>query len=199
MKNLIKVYLVDGSAKITGYRKISDNEIFDETRFRQVDDAIYDYVVANYEKGDLTFADHIVDLTLEDIQFAAFDQVSAMVNNALNVYIYTELRDDNEAFDMFLMSVKFTILNNQMLAAGFFFTASNKEEVYLNVLNSGDATLIAILEDYIEVFDALSMYNTKVNNYIQMKTALTSVSTVQEVIDTYASYTARNLIDDMNR
>ena len=199
MINLIKTYFDGSKAKITGYRQIADNEDFDGTKFKAVDQDVYDYVVQNYELGNLTFEDHLTGVKLQDVTFVGFDQISAMKNNALNVYIKNELRDGDSSFDMFLISVKFTLLNNQMCAAGYFFTVDNKEEIYLNVLNSGDAQLIGILEDYIEVLEALSKYSSKVNNYIAMKDALNEINTLQEVYDIYASYTARNLVDDMNR
>ena len=196
---LVKVYYEDNVGKITGYRQLPDGDVWDQTKFKQVSQPIYDYIVEKYPQGELTFNDAVVDINIDNIEFKAFDQVGAMKNNATNIYIKTELRDDNFAFDFFLISTKFTLLNNQFLSAGFFFTPNNKEEIYLNVLNSGDETLISLLEDYIETLEAVSEYTSKVNNYISMKKALQDVSTPQEVIDIYASYTARNLIDDMNK
>jgi len=199
MINLVKVYYEDNVARITGFRQLPDGEIWDTEKFREVSQPIYDYIQEKYVQGEISFDDAITEITVDNMVFTPFDQVSAMRNNATNLYITNELSNDDLTFDMFLISTQFILLNNQFLAAGFFFTVDNKEDIYLNVLNSGDANLIAILEDYIEVFESLSEYNSKVNNYIALKKDLLAVSTVQEVFDTYASYTARNLIDDMNR
>jgi hypothetical protein len=196
---LVKVYYEDNVGKITGYRQLPDGDVWDQTKFKQVSQPIYDYIVEKYQQGEMTFNDAIVELNIDNIDFKPFDQITAMKNNATNLYIKNELRNDDFAFDFFLISTKFTLLNNQFLAAGFFFTPDNKEKIYLDVLNSGDDLLISLLEDYIETLEAVSEYNTKVNNYIDMKKNLNDISTVQEVFDVYASYTARNLIDDMNR
>jgi len=198
MINLLKTYPIVDKIKITGYRQIDDNELFDDTRFMVVDDDIYNYVVDNYEKGELLYPDTIVDLSLSDIEFIEFDDVQALKNNALNIFIRNELRNDDTSLDFFLISVKFTILNNQMIEKGYVFTPDNKEEIYLDVLNGGDEQSIEILEDYIEVLDAVTTYSTKVNNYISMKKELVDLTTSQEIIDIYSSYTGRNLIDDMN-
>jgi len=198
MINLLKIYWKGDVGKITGYRQIDDNEMYDETRFKSVSDDVYTYVSENYEKGELTIPDTVINVTLSDITFTEFDDVVAMKNNALNVFINNELRDDNTSLDFFLISVKFIILNNQLAEKGFIFTPTNKEDVYLDVLNSGDEQSIEILEDYIEVLDAVTSYSSKVNNYISMKKAMTDLTDVQTILDTYTSYTGRNLIDDMN-
>jgi len=195
---LVKVHYEDNVGKITGYRQLDDNEIWDETRFKQVNKPLYDFIAEKYADGELTFDDSIEVLTVDNVQFTPFDKVAALVNNALQLYIFRELRHEDATFDMFLISIKFTMLNNQFLAAGFYFTLDNKEEIYLNVLNSGDEHLIGLLEDYIETLEAVGVYSTKVNNYVSMRKELEDAASVQEVMDIYASYTARNLIDDMN-
>ncbi|MCK5767291.1 MAG: hypothetical protein KAH35_02810 [Candidatus Atribacteria bacterium] len=198
MLNLIKIHWQNDTIKLTGYRQMEEDLEYDTGAFREVEDDVYDYVVENYLKGDMFVFDTELVFTIENITFMPFDDITALKNNALNVYINNELRDDDTSLDFFLISVKFTIINNQMLEKGFIFTPDNKEEVYLDVLNSGDARSIEILEDYIETLDAVTQYSTKVNNYISMKKSMENLTTVEEILGEYLLYTGRNLVDDMN-
>lgn len=196
---LAKVFWEDNVGKITGVRELPDSEIYNADKFKVINENLYDYLKTNYELGDLSFPDTVVELTQDVITFEPFDEMVAFVNNALNSFIRKEVRNEDDlGLDLFLISIKFTILNNQFLEKGFYFSPDNKEEIYLGVLNSGDMHLIEILEDYIETLDAVTSYNTKVNEYIAMKKEFLTAETVQEIKDIYASYTARNLIDDMN-
>jgi hypothetical protein len=49
----------------------------------------------------------------------------------------------------------FTVLNNDMINAGFAITNDNREEKYLEILETGDEGLIAKLEDYLNYKDEL--------------------------------------------
>lgn len=49
----------------------------------------------------------------------------------------------------------FTVLNNDMIAAGFVITKSNREEKYLEILETGDEELINKLEDYLNYKDEI--------------------------------------------
>lgn len=198
MLNLIKIHYEGSIIRLTGYRQMDENLEYNPNAFREVDDDVYDYVVENYLKGDMFVPDTVKRITIPDIGINYFDDIMAMKNNALNVYITNELRDDDTSLDFFILSVKFTILNNQMSSEGFHFHPGNKEEVYLDVLNSGETQLIEILEDYIETLDAVTVYSNKVNNYITMKKELEDLTEVSEILDVYTAYTGRNLVDDMN-
>lgn len=49
----------------------------------------------------------------------------------------------------------FTILNNDMINAGFVITNDNREEKYLEILETGDEELISKLEDYLNYKDEI--------------------------------------------
>ena len=46
--------------------------------------------------------------------------------------------------------------NNELASKGYFITDSNREEMYLKILETGDDTLIDILEQYLIMKDKLS-------------------------------------------
>lgn len=49
----------------------------------------------------------------------------------------------------------FTVLNNDLASAGYFITNDNREEKYLEILETGDEKLIAKLEDYLNYKDEI--------------------------------------------
>lgn len=49
----------------------------------------------------------------------------------------------------------FTVLNNDMINAGYAITNSNREEKYLEILETGDEELITKLEDYLNYKDEI--------------------------------------------
>lgn len=68
----------------------------------------------------------------------------------------------------------FTVLNNDMINAGYAITNTNREEKYLEILETGDEELIQKLEDYLNYKDEIervaslerkfSAFQRKVNN-----------------------------------
>lgn len=51
---------------------------------------------------------------------------------------------------------KFIILNNNLADAGYFITDTNREEKYLDIINTNDQKLITQLEEYLEIKDTIS-------------------------------------------
>jgi hypothetical protein len=49
----------------------------------------------------------------------------------------------------------FIVLNNDLAANGYFITNENREEKYLEILETGDEKLIAKLEDYLNYKDEI--------------------------------------------
>lgn len=197
---LAKVYF-DGSnqGRITGTRELEDNEIYDAKIFKPVSESLFDYINEKVNTGDLLFPDTAIAITEDLVTFEAFDELLAVVNNALHAYQKVELRNDIDyGLDLYISNAKFTVINNRFLSKGFFFTPDNKESIYLDVLNSGDTELIELLEEYVEVFEEVTSFDQKINIYIALKKELNECGSVQEIQDVYASHTARNMWDDIN-
>jgi hypothetical protein len=61
--------------------------------------------------------------------------------------------------------VTFMQLNNLFAEKGFFITHKNKEEKYIEIIETGDENLIENLEQYITLLDNLKIIQTKKNEY----------------------------------
>jgi hypothetical protein len=75
----------------------------------------------------------------------------------------------------------FTILNNDLSSRGFFITNENREEKYLEILETGDEQLIAKLEDYLNYKDEIEAVAHLERKFSKFRTAIKSASTVDEV------------------
>ena len=82
----------------------------------------------------------------------------------------------------------FIILNNDLAANGYFITNENREEKYLEILETGDEKLIAKLEDYLNYKDeieAVAQLERKFSAFCaEIKTAAT-VEQVKEIQDRF--------------
>jgi len=91
-------------------------------------------------------------------------------------HILKQYCDFTLQFDFF----KFHILNNQLIDAGYIITDENREEKYLEIINTSDETLISILEAYLEIRDSIMVHTHHYDNFQSFKT------TVNDAIDTAA-------------
>jgi len=89
-------------------------------------------------------------------------------------------------FDFF----NFQILNNKLAAAGYVISDLNREEKYLEIVNSNDQDLISDLEEYLSLLDRLSEHNFIYKQWIEFNRDLetaTSVEQIQSMSDTFYS------------
>lgn len=79
-----------------------------------------------------------------------------------------KIRNDrsSEAALSALMFYGFIELNNELIDLGYAISESNREEKYLEILNTGDAELIGKLEEYLEYKDTL---NTQFHEWKRLK------------------------------
>jgi hypothetical protein len=75
----------------------------------------------------------------------------------------------------------FTVLNNDLSSRGFFITNENREEKYLEILETGDEQLIAKLEDYLNYKDAIEAVAHLDRKFSKFRTEIKSASTSDEV------------------
>ena len=66
----------------------------------------------------------------------------------------------------------FTVLNNDMIAAGFAITNNNREEKYLEILETGDEELISKLEDYLNYKDEIERIASLERNFAQAQRSI---------------------------
>lgn len=75
----------------------------------------------------------------------------------------------------------FIILNNDLAANGYFITNENREEKYLEILETGDEKLIAKLEDYLNYKDEIEAVAQLERKFSAFRNEVRSASTAEEV------------------
>jgi hypothetical protein len=77
----------------------------------------------------------------------------------------------------------FIILNNDLSNAGYFITNENREEKYLEILETGDEKLISKLEDYLNYKDEIEAVAQLERKFAAFRGEIRSASTPGEVIE----------------
>jgi hypothetical protein len=75
----------------------------------------------------------------------------------------------------------FMILNNDLAAGGYFITDSNREEKYLEILETGDEKLIQKLEDYLNYKDEIGTVAALERKFSNFKQEIKQATTVEEI------------------
>jgi len=73
------------------------------------------------------------------------------------------------------------MINNELGAQGHFITSDNREEKYIDIINSGDENLITLLQEYLEMKDRIDPMWTYYNKLKEFKLKLKDVETSEEV------------------
>lgn len=100
------------------------------------------------------------------------------------------LGDDLIAFTL-LDFVIFMQLNNSFAARGIFITDKNKEEKYIEIIETGDENLIQDLEQYIMLLDNIKIIQKKKDEYNEVINSLkhiqnyNDVQTVNSIVESY--------------
>jgi hypothetical protein len=77
----------------------------------------------------------------------------------------------------------FMVLNNDLINAGYAITNENREEKYLQILETGDEKLISKLEDYLNYKDEIEKVAHLERKFSKFKDAVLSSSTVEDVTE----------------
>jgi hypothetical protein len=75
----------------------------------------------------------------------------------------------------------FMILNNDLAANGYFITNENREEKYLEILETGDEKLIAKLEDYLNYKDEIEAVAQLERRFSAFRNEVRTANTVEEI------------------
>lgn len=75
----------------------------------------------------------------------------------------------------------FMMLNNDLSSAGYFITDKNREEKYLEILETEDEELIQKLEDYLNYKDEIEKIASLERLFSKFKTQINESSTIEEV------------------
>jgi hypothetical protein len=75
----------------------------------------------------------------------------------------------------------FMVLNNDLASSGFFITNDNREEKYLEILETGDEKLIAKLEDYLNYKDEIENVSFIERMFSKFRTEIKQATTIEDV------------------
>jgi hypothetical protein len=75
----------------------------------------------------------------------------------------------------------FTVLNNDLANAGYFITNDNREEKYLEILETGDEKLISKLEDYLNYKDEIETVASLERKFQTFRRDVKDASSVEEI------------------
>jgi len=75
----------------------------------------------------------------------------------------------------------FMILNNDLASNGYFITNENREEKYLEILETGDEKLIAKLEDYLNYKDEIEAVAHLERRFAAFRNEIRTATTVEEI------------------
>lgn len=90
---------------------------------------------------------------------------------------YVKIMNTVSLFEMYNVMM----INNELAANGYFITNSNREEKYIDIINSGDEKLITLLQTYLEMKDRIDPMWEYYNKVKEFETNLDSFKTVEEV------------------
>jgi len=77
----------------------------------------------------------------------------------------------------------FMVLNNDLINAGYAITNENREEKYLQILETGDEKLISKLEDYLNYKDEIEKIAHLERKFSKFKDTILSSSTVEDITE----------------
>ena len=75
----------------------------------------------------------------------------------------------------------FTVLNNDLANAGYFITNDNREEKYLEILETGDEKLISKLEDYLNYKDEIEAVAQLERKFTAFRGEVRNANSIEEV------------------
>jgi hypothetical protein len=75
----------------------------------------------------------------------------------------------------------FIVLNNDLSANGYFITNENREEKYLEILETGDERLIQKLEDYLNYKDELEAVSQLERKFSAYRAEIKTAASIEEV------------------
>jgi hypothetical protein len=182
-----KIYPIDeDTIRITGYREIQDHN-YEADKWLTVSQEVYRFIMENVEVSHLSYKHPVTDITIADITVSDYDMLSDLKNTAIIEYkkFYLDRVIDSEFYITF---IEFTLLNNRLASNGFFITKENREESYLDILNTGNMELIDSLEKYLNILDKICEYETYTENFANLKSDLVDADTIEEVKEIYTQY-----------
>lgn len=73
------------------------------------------------------------------------------------------------------------LVNTELASKGYFITDENREEKYIEIINSGNEKLIVLLQSYLEMKDRIDPMWEYYNKFKEFKTNLEGMKTIEEI------------------
>lgn len=84
--------------------------------------------------------------------------------------------------------ITFIVLNNYLMDKGYFITDENREQKYLEIIETQDEEIISKLEEYLECRDQLSNTNYIYSHFQKFSKAIASATSVDEIEVAFTSF-----------
>lgn len=188
-----KAYLINPFTKLS-----VETIVLDKEEYVRLSDDAYDYVVNVLDLEhrepeckiyiELPFDfETIVDMSMikaEDSKMkeTTEDRLEAIKTKAIrmmNELISNQMMISN--FELF----HFFKLNHYLESKGYFITDENREEKYLEVINSGDEKALEVLSEYLDSLDEFNAIDDAYSKYNEYKTVVKSATSEKEIMDAY--------------
>ncbi len=80
--------------------------------------------------------------------------------------------------------------NNELMSAGYFITDENREQKYLEIVNSDNADLLNLLKKYLEVYDRINAHIFHYGHYQKLKQALDGITSLEQATQMLGEFRA---------
>jgi len=183
----VKIFPLDEKkARITGSGDIPEGSS-DPTVYIGVSDEVYKFVCDNIEEHILICPRNVEELKVDMIEVKAANILIELKHTAVKAYKNFHLGRVMDP-EFLITFIDYTMLNNKFCSHGFFITQDNKEEMYLDILNTGDMSLIESLERYLNVSDKICEYWCHTDNLIKFKEEIYNAESREELEEIYKRY-----------
>jgi len=189
MKHLLIIHDIGAKYQITGTRLENDDFAVDSDLYFEVKSVDFFEFVKELVMGNntVTYPKTISPASEEDLLISPLKDLDIHKARARTKgkHILKGFTDFTILFDFF----SFQVDNNWLISNGYFITDANREEKYLQVINTGDQVAIDTLERYLGSLDKLSVYKHTHDNFLEFKEAVNDATKIKEI---------DNLFDDFS-
>jgi hypothetical protein len=171
LKNVKEV--PDGSAPAT-----PDDVVITDTN-------VYDFIYNNFLENKIYVNDltQISDTSTYLLVPRTVNEINSIV---LNAYKKTRLSGLQYDFDDLVILSEYIYITIELASKGYFITDTNREEKYIEILNSGDANLLDLLEKYLSIYDEFKVTRNKFIKYVEFKVQLTIINgDIAQIVNLY--------------
>lgn len=126
----------------------------------------------------------------KEIEGVPLDTYAGKAIAALRTKLYGVLSDNGSDIIVMLDAVRYNMLFNAFAAKGYFITADNQEEKYVEILSAGDNDLLTLLEEYVTYRELMENHTNKVDEYHKLVDAIKMLdpNDTQAINDVVKSY-----------